>query len=172
MLVVESGKQMYFTHSPDNVVMYASPRLLALLGCRPHAGKRLWTDYLTDNPVNAQGLERTIRAITTGRREPSYRLELAGREGARIWVEVDEIPVIQDGRTVALAGSVIDVTEKKQVDEGIVEAEILLKGSRAEKSGPEATEKSSRRLFRSLFPPSSDDYKEEDVFSGVPSNLW
>jgi PAS domain S-box-containing protein len=171
LLVVESGKQMYYTHSPDHVMMYVSPRLRALLGCHLHVGKRLWTDYLTDNPVNTQGLERTLRAIATGRREPSYRLELAGCEGARIWVEVDEIPVVQDGRTIAIAGSIVDITEKKQVDEGIIEAEILLKGSRGEKSGSGDTEKSSRRLFRSIFTPPPDDDQEEDVFAGVPTNI-
>ena len=48
--------------------------------CPPEVYQRLkersWTDYLTDNPVNAAGLERTLRAISTGKREPPYRLEM------------------------------------------------------------------------------------------------
>ena len=171
MLVIENGKQMYYSHTPDHVVMYVSPRLCNLLGCHPHTGKRLWTDYLTDNPSNSEGLERTLRAIATGRREPSYRLELAGRDGTRIWVEVDEIPVVRDGKTVAIAGAVIDVTEKKQVDEGIAEAEILLQGSRSGQSGPAATEKSSQGFFQSLFTPSPDDDEEDDVFSSLLTNI-
>ena len=176
MLVVESGKQMHYTHSLDHVVMFVSPRLRALLGCRPHAGKRLWTDYLTDNPTNAEGLERTLRAIATGRREPSYRLELAGREGARIWVEVNEMPVVRDGKIVAIAGSLMDVTEKKQVDEGIIEAEILLKGSGSGKksgtnNGKEASNtKKPLALFRSIFSgeKAADD---DDVLIDIPEDI-
>jgi PAS domain S-box-containing protein len=130
MLVVESGIAMYYTHTPDHAMDYVSPRIRALLGCRPRAGKRLWTDYLTDNPANAAGLERTLRAISSGRREPPYRLELLAGDGGTVWVEVNEIPVVRDGKTVAIAGSLTDVTEKKQVEEGMAEADILIKGSR------------------------------------------
>lgn len=130
MLVVESGSVMYYTHTPDHVMDYVSPRIRALLGCRPRAGKRLWTDYLTDNPANAAALQRTLRAISSGRREPPYRLELLAGDGGTVWVEVNEIPVVRDGKTVAIAGSLADVTEKKQVEEGMAEADILIKGSR------------------------------------------
>ena len=41
MLVIESGKPMYYTHTPDHMMQFVSPRLRALLGCAPHAGKRL-----------------------------------------------------------------------------------------------------------------------------------
>ena len=127
MLVVESGKQMYYSHTPDHVVTYVSPRIRSLLGCKPHVGKRLWTDFLTDNPMNAAGLERTIRAITSGKREPPYRLEMKTCDGHIIRFEVNEIPVVKNKKTVAIAGSMVDVTEKIQVEEGLAEAEYLIK---------------------------------------------
>jgi PAS domain S-box-containing protein len=130
MLVVESGSPMYYSHTPDHVMDYVSPRIRTLLGCRPRTGKRLWTDYLTDNPANAAGLERTLRAIASGRREPPYRLEFVTVGGGTVWVEVNEIPVVKDGKTIAISGSMTDVTERKQVEEGMAEAEILIKGSR------------------------------------------
>jgi PAS domain S-box-containing protein len=131
MLVVESGKQMYYSHTPDHVMNYVSPRIRKLLGCRPRAGKRLWTDYLSENPANAAGLERTLRALESGRREPPYRLELVIGNGDTVWVEVNEIPVVKDGKAVAIVGSLVDVTEKKQVEEGLAEADLLIKGLRA-----------------------------------------
>ena len=94
MLLLESGKQMYFTHSTDHTLNYVSPRIRALIGAGSRLGKRLWTDYLTDNPLNAKGLERTLKAISSGRREPPYRLEFYGRDNTKVWVEVNEIPVI------------------------------------------------------------------------------
>ena len=121
------GIRCTYSHNPDHVVTFASPRIRKLLGCRPHAGKRVWTDFLTDNPVNAAGLERTIRALSSGRREPPYRLEITGKDGRIIWVEVNEIPVVKNGKTISIVGSVVDITEKKLVEEAVAEAEDLFK---------------------------------------------
>jgi len=133
MLVIENDSRMYYSHTPDQVMEYVSPKILALLGCKPHSGKKTWTEYLSDNKANAAGLERTIRACSTGRREPPYRLEFVREDGARVWVEVSEIPVQNEGKTIAVVGSLIDVTEKMQIDEGMDEAELLIRTSRGRK---------------------------------------
>jgi PAS domain S-box-containing protein len=163
MLVVESGQSMYYSHSPDHILMYVSPRIRQLLGFPPHSGKRAWTEYLTDNPINAAGLERTIRAITTGRREPPYRLEMVATNGEIIRVEVNEIPVVKNGKTVALVGSMVDVTERTQVEEGLAEAEFLIKDFKGRKSPARVATpvraKGPLDYFRDLF--SHDTENEE-----------
>ena len=170
MLVVESGRQMYFTHTPDHTMVYVSPRIRALLGCKPRAGKRAWTDYLTDNPLNAQGLERTLRAISSGRREPPYRLEMKGRNGYTVWVEVNEIPVVRHGKTVAIAGSIEDITEKVHVDVGLAEAEDLLKISAARrKEGHGHDTRSPFGFLKSLF--SREPEEESDRHFEIPKDL-
>jgi len=130
MLVVESGRQMYYTHSPEHMMIFVSPRIRSLLGCKPRAGNWAWTDYLTDNPINAAALERTIRAISTGKREPPYRLEMKGANGKTIWFEANEIPVVKNGKTVSIVGSMIDISERMKVEEGATEAELLIKDYR------------------------------------------
>jgi len=142
---------MYYTHTPDHVMLYSSPRIRTLLGCRSRGGKRLWTDYLSDNPLNAAGLERTKRAVASGRREPPYRLELLREDGARCWVEVNEIPVVKKGKTVAIAGSIVDITEKMQIDEGLTEAEILFKGSGSTGGKKDEPVSSKSKSYLSIF---------------------
>jgi PAS domain S-box-containing protein len=169
MLVIESGNQMYYTHTPDHTMMFVSPRLRALLGCRPNEGRRSWTDYLTDNPVNAAGLDRTIRAITSGRREPPYRLEMSSRDGRIVRLEVNEIPLVKDKKTVAIAGSVTDITEKVLVEEGLAEAEILIPDLASKKHSaryPVSHPKKKLGFFQSLFFRKYDE-KEDD---GVPEH--
>ncbi len=158
MLLLESGSQMYYTHTPDHRTMYISPRIRTLLKCTNESGKKSWTDYLTDNPVNAAGLERTLRAVSTGKREPPYRLEMETGEGKRIWVEVNEIPVVKNGKTVAIAGSLIDITEKMYVDEGMAEAEILFRGVRPKE--PKIAGRSPLKAIRSIF--ARDEGAEEE----------
>ncbi len=159
MLLIESGTPMYYTHTPDQRTMYVSPRIRALLKCSNGSKKRSWTDYLTDNPANAAGLERTLRAVATGRREPPYRLEMETGDGNRIWVEVNEIPVVKSGKTVAIAGSLVDVTEKMYVEEGAAEAEILFKGVRPKE--PPVSGRSPLKAIRSIF--SRDEGAEEET---------
>jgi PAS domain S-box-containing protein len=158
MILLESGSQMYYTHTPDHRTMYVSPRIRTLLKCSHGSKKRSWTDFLTDNPVNAAGLERTLRAVSTGKREPPYRLEMETVDGKRIWIEVNEIPVVKNGKTVAIAGSLIDITEKMHVDEGVAEAEILFKGVRPKEA--RAGGRSPLRAIRSIF--SRDEGAEEE----------
>jgi PAS domain S-box-containing protein len=158
MLLIESGSQMYYTHSPDHQTLYVSPRIRTLLKCTNGSKKKSWTDYLTDNPVNAAGLERTLRAVSTGKREPPYRLEMEKGDGNRIWIEVNEIPVVKNGKTVAIAGSLVDITEKMHVDEGVAEAEILFKGVHPKE--PRISAKSPLKAIRSIF--SRDEGAEEE----------
>lgn len=158
MLLLESGSQMYYTHTPDHRTTYVSPRIRTLLKCPNGSKKRSWTDFLTDNPVNAAGLERTLRAVATGKREPPYRLEMETEDGKRIWIEVNEIPVVKNGKTVAIAGSLVDVTEKMQVEEGVTEAEILFRGVRPKE--PRIAGRSPLKAIRSIF--ARDEGAEEE----------
>jgi PAS domain S-box-containing protein len=170
MLFLESGSQMYYTHTPDHRMVFVSPRIRDMLGCRPGEGKRTWTDYLTDHPLNAQGLERTIRAVSSGKREPPYKLEMTTRDGRKIWVEVNEIPVMKSGKTVAIAGALLDITDRMLVEEGLEEAEHLIgdySGNeqvseyRARIAGRQGKER--RGYFRSIFSKSSDEDDDEDT---------
>lgn len=161
MLLIESGPQMYYAHTPDHRTTYVSPRIRSLLKCSNRGNKRSWTDYLTDNPVNAAGLERTLRAVATGKREPPYRLEMEAEDGKRIWIEVNEIPVVKNDKTVAIVGSLLDISEKMNVDEGLAEAEILFKGVRPKE--PQVRGRSPLRAIRSIFSRDDDAPEEESV---------
>ena len=170
MVLLESGSQMYYTHTPDNVMVFVSPRIRDLLGCRPGEGRRTWTDYLTDHPMNASGLERTIRAIASGRREPPYRLEMSTRDGRKCWLEVNEVPVVKDGKTAAIAGSLTDVTERMAVEEGLAEAEFLIKDVSGEQTVSEYRSRATGRqakgalgYFRTIISGSSDEDDDEDM---------
>ncbi|MDD1686495.1 PAS domain-containing protein [Methanoregula sp.] len=178
MVLLESGSQMYYTHTLDHTLIFVSPRFRDLLGCHPGEGKRTWTDYLTDHPMNASGLERTIRAITSGKREPPYRLEMATRDGRKIWVEVNEVPVVKNGRTMVIAGSVTDVTDLMAVEEGRAEAEFLIKDVSGEQTVSEYRARVSGRkvkgplgYFRSILSKSSDEENVGDVSAVSQENL-
>jgi len=113
--IVEKGADMFYVHSCDHVFTYLSPQVERILGYRPEEALMRWTDLVSDHPVNARAIELTQRAIETGERQPMYEAELVAKDGRRVWFEVDEAPVVQDGKTVCIVGAAQDITDRKAV---------------------------------------------------------
>ncbi len=117
--IVEHSTNLFYSHTPDHVLTYVSPQARDFFDCDPEELFVRWTELATDNPINLVGLERTERAIATGLPEPPYELELVGKCGRTIWVEVREAPVVRDGRTIAIVGSLTDISERRYVEDAL-----------------------------------------------------
>ncbi len=121
--IVENSTNVFYSHTPDNRLIYLSPQFEKIFGYDPKDRMLLWTETLTDNPVNQKGIESTSEAIRTGRPQPTYELELKAGDGRKVWVEVSESPVVRDGRTVMVVGALQDITERKKAEKERMEME-------------------------------------------------
>jgi PAS domain S-box-containing protein len=117
--VVEHSTNLFYIHTPEYLLTYVSSQSWEFFDCSPDDAMGKWTEFLTDNPLNTRGIELTQRAIDSGVRQPAYELELKGRKGRVIWVEVHETPIVRDGKTVSVVGSLTDITESKRDGEKI-----------------------------------------------------
>jgi len=124
--IIEHSSNLFYSHTPDHLITYLSPKTREFLDCEPEEAKMRWTDFLTDNPDNEIGIILTEQAIKTGKAQPSYELELVGKKGRRLWVEVNEAPVVERGRTVAIVGALTDITERKLAEEALIESKQML----------------------------------------------
>jgi PAS domain S-box-containing protein len=115
--VVENSTNLFYSHDTAHRLTYVSPQTRSFFDCEPEEALVHWTDFVTDHPINQRGIELTERAIATGKRQPVYELELRGLRGRTIWVEVNEAPMVRDGRTVGIVGALTDVTERKRAEE-------------------------------------------------------
>ncbi len=115
--IVEHSTNLFYSHTPDHILTYMSPRTRDFFDCEPEEALTRWTEFVSDNPINQHGFEQTQRAIDTGERQPPFELQLKGKKGREIWVEVNESPVVQGGRTGAIVGALIDITERKRAEE-------------------------------------------------------
>jgi PAS domain S-box-containing protein len=115
--IIEHSTNLFYTHTTDHVLTYVSPQTRQFFDCEPAEALIRWTEFLTDNPLNAEGLRLTELAIKTGKPQPPYQLELRGKKGRVIRVEVREAPVVQNGRTVAIVGSLTDITARTAAEE-------------------------------------------------------
>lgn len=110
--VFEHASQVFYSHDPTGTLTYVSPQILSMLDCTFDEAMVPWTEFLTDHPRNADGIERTRQAIETGLSQPPYHLELRSKRGRTVWVEVHESPVLEDGKTVAIVGALTDITDR------------------------------------------------------------
>ncbi len=121
--IIEHSSNLFYSHTPDHLITYLSPQTREFFDCEPEEAKMRWTEFLTENPCNEIGLVSTGKAIETCKIQPSYELELVGKRGRKLWVEVSEAPIVENGKTVAIVGALIDITERKQAEKTMRESE-------------------------------------------------
>ncbi len=114
--ILHHSSNVFFAHTPDNLLVYVSPQIKEVLGYAPEDARVPWTELLTQHPANQEGVRRTQEAVRTGRPPPPYELELRHKDGRSVWVEVREAPVVSRGETVAVVGAWVDITERKQAE--------------------------------------------------------
>ncbi|HXV22131.1 MAG TPA: PAS domain S-box protein, partial [Desulfuromonadales bacterium] len=122
-MIFEHSTNLFYMHTADHVLTYMSPQSRQFFDCEPEAALVRWTDFITDDPINKAAIEATQRAIDTGQRQPTYQVECVGRKGRKIWVEVNEAPVVENGKAVAVVGSLTDITDRKRAEEALRESE-------------------------------------------------
>jgi len=114
--MIEYSTNLFYSHTPDHLVTYVSPQCQTFFDCEPEEARIRWMEGVTDNPINQKGMEATQRAIETGQPQPPYEMELIGKKGRIVWVEVREAPIVKNGKTVAMVGSLTNITHRKKAE--------------------------------------------------------
>lgn len=120
--IVNHSTNLFYRHDTNHILTYVSPQAEEFLGCSPEEAKQKWTEFITDHPINQKGKKHTEKAIETGKTPPPHQLQLQKKTGEQIWVRVNEAPVVEDGQTVAIVGSLTDITQQKQYEQQLQES--------------------------------------------------
>ena len=121
--IFENSTNMFYSHTIDHQLTYVSPQVEQILGYSVEEAMKKWTEFASDNPINEIGFHHTMKAIETGKRQPIYELALIRKDGQKIIVEVRESPVTEAGKTVAMVGSLTDITDRKKAEAALKESE-------------------------------------------------
>ena len=111
--IVEHSTNLFYTHDVDGTLTYVSPQSYDFFGYSPEESKRNWEDFVTDHPENYKVFDFTERAIKSGKAQPPYELQIKKASGEIMWVEVNEAPLVKNGETTAIVGSLTDITDRK-----------------------------------------------------------
>ena len=120
--IVENATNLFYSHTTNHVLTYLSPATIEYFGMEPEEAMKRWTDFLTDNAINQIGYGYTLKAIETGKKQPPYELELYGKN-EKIRVLVNETPLVKNGKTVGIVGSLMDITSRVEAEQRLKESE-------------------------------------------------
>jgi len=128
--VLEHSNNLFYSRTPEDLLTYVSPQAAQFLDCTPEEAMVRWTEFAPDTPRNRSGREATERAVRTGLRQPPYELDIVTRKGRHLIVEVNETPVVRDGRVAAVVGALTDITARRAAEEAQAAAEERLDRAR------------------------------------------
>ncbi len=121
--IIEHSSNLFYSHNPDGKFTYVSPKTIDFFDCDPEYFIEMNSSLYSDNPINNIGKLSTKEAIKTGITQAPFELELEGKKGRRIWVEVHEEPVISEGKVTEIVGALVDITESKKTSDMLKKSE-------------------------------------------------
>ncbi len=117
--IVENSRNLFYSCNKDLEFTYISSQASDIFECEPGEPIICFADFMTDNPVNKLGCEHAKKAIQTGERQQAYELELLSRKGSRVWLEIQEAPVVKEGKTISLVGVATDITKRQRAEKAL-----------------------------------------------------
>jgi PAS domain S-box-containing protein len=117
--IVENSTNLFYSRNTDQVFTYLSPQVKNILDCEPEEALVNFTNFMTINSINKLGCDLANKAVQTGARQETYELELMSRKGRRVWVEMQEAPVVKNGKTISIVGAATDITERRWAERAL-----------------------------------------------------
>ena len=122
--IIEHSNEIFYIHDTHQKLSYISPQSKQILGYTPDEMMVEWTNLITENPINKTGIKITEKALKTGKTQKPYLLELYRKDGGRVWLEIDESPLIdKEGNVIGIVGAARDFTERRRVEEALRDSE-------------------------------------------------
>jgi PAS domain S-box-containing protein len=123
--IVEHTTNLFYKHDTNHNLLYVSPQSKEFFGLDPEEAMKKWTDLITDHPKNRIGLIKTVKAIQSGEAQEPYEIQLRRADGQLVWARVHEAPVVENGETVSIVGSLTDITEQKQSEQRLKDLSLV-----------------------------------------------
>jgi PAS domain S-box-containing protein len=116
-ILLENARDFIYRHDLSGVFHSVSASVEAVTGYTPEEWMKHYTEFLTDNPVNAQAIELTERALHAGESYPPYPVEIYHKQGHPVLLEISEQPYLKDGKLAGVVGVARDITERRKQEE-------------------------------------------------------
>ncbi len=125
--ITEHSTNLFYQHNTNHQLTHLSPQVKDILGYTVEEAMVNWTELVTDNPINEEGFLKTEKALKTGEVQPPYELEVRHKSGKKVWVEIREAPLLENGKVTGIVGALVDITERKIAEDAVRKSEEKFK---------------------------------------------
>ncbi|HUI11008.1 MAG TPA: PAS domain S-box protein [Bacteroidota bacterium] len=126
-IIVEGTLDVFFyVHDTAGAFTYVSPSVAKITGFSPEHWKSRSKEALTGGPGNEGAFAHTARAIAGGIAPPAYTCTVHHADGRPLLLEINEKPILKEGKVIGIQGVARDITERKRLEEAIVESRDTL----------------------------------------------
>jgi PAS domain S-box-containing protein/putative nucleotidyltransferase with HDIG domain len=114
--IINNSTNVFYAYDCNHRITFISPQCEDLFGFTPDEMKIKWTTLVTDNPINSEGVALIAKAISTGKMQSPYELEMRTKGSRNVWVEVHEAPVLENSKVIGMVGSLTDITSRRRAE--------------------------------------------------------
>jgi len=121
---------VYLSVGPDRLIRKANRRAAELFGfpLERLIGKDVF-DLAADTPDGRPKAQRAFERFLAGEETHGQEIEMRKADGAQLWISLSVHPIMDlQGRAVATRSILVDVTERKRIEEALQKSEQRLAG--------------------------------------------
>ena len=116
-LIGQNSSDFIYVHDPHSKLSYVSPGVEAITGYSAedwdqHAGR-----YVLAGPLRDHAKQATVKALSTGEKQPAYQVKILTKDGCHRMLEVNETPFQRNGIVAGIVGVARDVTDRLEAQE-------------------------------------------------------
>ncbi len=147
--IFKNSTNLFYSHTINHIFTYLSPQIESILGYTAEQAMVKWTKLAPDSALNASAYQYTQKAIDTGIAQAPYEVELFHKNGKIVLFQVREYPIVENGKTISMVGSLIDITDWKKAENDLkrqnkeyilLNEELIVAKEKAEESDQLKTE--------------------------------
>ncbi|MHB9154958.1 MAG: PAS domain S-box protein, partial [Endomicrobiales bacterium] len=123
--LVENAKDVIFRFSTEGVATFFNPAFEELSGMkREEALGKHFSEFIhpDDLALVRENFARTLR----GESKPPYEFRVRGKDDKYLTGEIKSVPIVVNGATIGIQGTMSDVTERKKMEASLKEAREFL----------------------------------------------
>lgn len=120
--IFENSSTLFYSFNADFEILYLSPQIYQMLGYQPNEVSFKWNELLLETDENLAVFDNALESFKNGGHTPIYELAMIHKNKEIVWMEVRESPVLNNGKVIALVGSLTDITERKRINRELIKA--------------------------------------------------
>jgi len=124
--IVESIQDVVMLTLPNGIISYLSPACSQVFGYQPEelVGKRPWISH----PDDLEKLKAAHFDALKGKKGSDFEYRIITKTGQTRWISHSWSPIITNGQVKLIASAVVDITERKKMDEELKSSEQKFRG--------------------------------------------